>query len=143
MARGDKRSPGLTPSGFFVLRTPLLPFGELVAWGAELEAPARVGDSEALGEAIERDRLRLRARLRELLTRPEFRDAVFVASPALESAIDLWRRDPASERGRKTEQPLVAYFSRAAGRPTPFGLFAGCTTGVIGRSTSLRLEGRE
>jgi lantibiotic biosynthesis protein len=132
----------LTASGFFVLRTPLLPFDELAAWSADLEAPRTVGDEE-LATAVERDRLRLRKRLAVMVERPEFRDALFVASPDIEASIDDWLRDPGSGRGRKAEQPLVAYLSRAAARATPFGLFAGCSTGTIHGRTSLVLAGRE
>jgi hypothetical protein len=53
---------GVVGSGFFVLRTPLLPFSELAAWGEGLEASSHVGDAEALDEALDRDRARLRER---------------------------------------------------------------------------------
>jgi thiopeptide-type bacteriocin biosynthesis protein len=128
------------PSGFFVLRTPLLPFTAVARWSDGLEAPAVADDPAALGEAIAGDRLRLRSRLGEIVAEPAFREAVFVASPSLEAAIDLWRKDPESERGHRAEVALVAYLMRAAARPTPFGLFAGCTTGTIGAATSLRLR---
>ena len=67
---------------------------------------------------------------------------MFVASPSLAAAVDLWRKEPDSDRGRAAERSLVSYVLRAAARPTPFGLFAGCTTGVIGERTCLRLGGR-
>ena len=111
--------PAAVPSGFFVLRTPLLPFSHAVAWGADAEAAAHLEDG-TLDEALARDRATLRRRLEDVVTGPEFRDAVFVASPSLEAAIDGWRKDPDGERGRSAEQALVAYFSRAAARPTPF-----------------------
>ena len=131
------------PSGFFVLRTPLLPFTAVARWSHGLDAPAVADDPAALGEAIAGDRLRLRSRLEEIVAEPAFREGVFVASPSLEAAIDLWRKDPDSERGRRAEVALTAYLMRAAGRPTPFGLFAGCTTGTIGAATSLRLRGSD
>ena len=134
--------PVATPSGFFVLRTPLLPFTEVTAWGDGLQSPAVAGDPDDLAEAMVTDRLLLRRRLEEVVTAPEFRDALFVASPSLAAAVDLWRKDPDSDRGRAAERSLVSYFMRAAARPTPFGLFAGCTTGVIGAGTCLRLGGR-
>lgn len=131
------------PSGFFVLRTPLLPFTVVARWSHGIDAPAVADDPVALDEAITGDRLRLRSRLEEIVAEPAFREAVFVASPSLEAAIDLWRKDPDSERGLRAEVALVAYLMRAAARPTPFGLFAGCTTGTIGAATSLRLRGSE
>jgi class I lanthipeptide synthase len=132
-----------TPSGFFALRTPLLPFDEMVAWSEGLEAVGALGDPQALGAAIERDRAKLRDRLLAAVTRPELRDAIFVASPSLEEALDVWRREPDGKQGRKLEPALVSYFSRAAARATPFGLFAGCTTGTINTQTRLHLKARE
>jgi thiopeptide-type bacteriocin biosynthesis protein len=130
------------PSGFFVLRTPLLPLATVTDWGRGLEAPACAADPAALEAAIAGDRLRLRSRLDELCSEPGFREAIFVASPSLEAAIDSWRKDPDGDRGQRAESSLVAYLMRAAARPTPFGLFAGCTTGSIGETTRLQLPGR-
>src|SRR4029077_1438674 len=124
--------PAVTPSGFFVLRTPLLPFTEITAWGDGLQAPAAAGDPGVLGEAVAADRAPLRRRLEDIVTTPEFRDALFVASPGLAAAADLWRKEPDSDKGRATERSLVSYVLRAAARPTPFGLFAGGTPGNLG-----------
>jgi class I lanthipeptide synthase len=139
----DKAGQRYTPSGFFVLRTPLLPFEEMVAWGEGLEAVGALGDSQGLEEALERDRARLRARLLAAVTRPEVRDAIFVASPSVDEAFEVWQKDPDSRQGRKLEPAVVSYFSRAAARATPFGLFAGCTTGTIDAQTRLQLKARE
>jgi thiopeptide-type bacteriocin biosynthesis protein len=138
----DKAGQRYTPSGFFVLRTPLLPFEELAAWGEGLEAVGALGDSQGLEEALERDRARLRARLLAAVSRPEVRDAIFVASPSVDEALEVWQKDPDSRQGRKLEPAVVAYFSRAAARATPFGLFAGCTTGTIDTQTRLHLKAR-
>jgi thiopeptide-type bacteriocin biosynthesis protein len=129
-----------TASGFFVLRTPLLPFTEVLAWGDGLQAPMAVGDSGVLGEAVAADRTLLRRRLEDVVTTPQFREALFVASPSLAAAVDVWRKEPDSDKGRATERSLMSYFLRAAARPTPFGLFAGCTTGTIGERTCMRLD---
>jgi thiopeptide-type bacteriocin biosynthesis protein len=139
----DTAGQRYTPSGFFVLRTPLLPFEELVAWGEGLEAVGSLGDPQGLEEALKRDRARLRARLLAAVTRPEVRDAIFVASPSVEEALEVWQKDPDSQRGRKLEPAVVAYFSRAAARATPFGLFAGITTGTIDTQTRLQLKARK
>jgi lantibiotic biosynthesis protein len=112
-------------------------------WSGELEAGTRADDPVALPDAIASDRLRLRARLEEMLADPAVREAVFLASPSLEAAIELWRKEPDGERGQRAEASLVAYLMRAATRPTPFGLFAGCTTGSIGGVTRLELAGRD
>lgn len=147
-AAGEPRAaaaaaPAAQPSGFFVLRTPLLPFGTVTEWSQGLEAPGCAADPLTLDDALASDRLRLRSRLAEIVTDPCFREAIFVASPSLEAAIESWRKDPDSARGQRAEQALVAYLMRAAARPTPFGLFAGCTAGTIGARTRLRLAGQD
>jgi lantibiotic biosynthesis protein len=143
MTERDKASQQFAPSGFFVLRTPLLPFEELAAWSEGLEAVGSLGDPQGLEAALERDRARLRDRLLALVARPELRDAIFVASPSLDETLEVWQKEPDSKRGRKLEPAVVSYFSRAAARATPFGLFAGCTTGTIDTQTRLRLQALE
>jgi lantibiotic biosynthesis protein len=117
------------PSGFFVFRTPLLPFEEVEAWSAGLGAPA-AGSAE-LAAALAADRAMLRARLGALTERSEVAEALFVASPSLAEALDIWRRDPDGKKGLRAERALVRYFLRMASRATPFGLFSGCSTAVL------------
>src|SRR5262249_54202256 len=127
------------PSGFFALRTPLLPFDELLAWGDGLEAPAAVADPARLETAIAVDRGRLRDRLRAAVSRAEVRDALFVASPDLDEGLGHWACAPESDRGQKVERALVRYFQRMAGRATPFGLCSGCSVGTLDGETRLIL----
>lgn len=130
-------------SGFFALRTPLLPFDELLAWSEGLEADAALDDPALLDQALAADRARLRGRLSALVARPLIRGALFIASPDLDESLNVWIRDPDSERGGRVERAVVRYFSRMAGRPTPFGLFAGSSVGTLGDRTRLVIEGRE
>ncbi|MBL8953103.1 MAG: lantibiotic dehydratase, partial [Myxococcaceae bacterium] len=132
----DERAP--KPSGFFVLRTPLLAFDVFERWAAGLKAPF-ASEPAALEAALAEDRARLRRGLADALERPEAREALFVASPSLFGSLDPWHRDPAGEQGQKVERALVRYFARMCSRPTPFGLFAGCTVGELGSETSLAL----
>lgn len=130
------------PADFFVFRTSLLPLDEFQTWSDGLEAPAALDDSTRLEEAFARDRALLRERLSTIMSRPEVWDAVFVASPDLDKFLDSWRREPDTKRGRNTERALVRYFSRMAGRATPFGLFAGTSVGRLGSDTKLLIAGR-
>ncbi|MGH9002170.1 MAG: lantibiotic dehydratase, partial [Acidimicrobiia bacterium] len=142
MTERDKASRQFAPSGFFVLRTPLLPFDEMAAWSQGLEAVGSLDDPARLEQALERDLARLRERLLAVVGRPELRDAIFVASPSLDETLEVWQKEPDSQRGRRLEPAVVSYFIRAAARATPFGLFAGCTTGTIGSQTRLQLAAR-
>jgi thiopeptide-type bacteriocin biosynthesis protein len=116
------------PDGFFVFRTPLLPFEEIERWSAGLAAPAAPADPEQLPPALAADRQMLRARLAALLERPEILEAVFVASPSLVDGLEIWKREPDGKKGQRAERALVRYFLRMASRATPFGLFSGCST---------------
>lgn len=129
-----RAAPRFAPSGFFALRSPLLPIDQLVAWSDGLEGPRRLADGKdrELAAALERDAARLRGWLRDLVARPEVREALFVASPPLEGSLGLWLEQPDSERGQKVERALVKYVVRMACRSTPFGLFAGTSLGRIG-----------
>lgn len=124
-------------SGLVVMRTPLLPRDTLDAWTDGLRA-ASASDA-SLDDALTHDRALLRERLQNLLARPEIADAIFLASPDIVESIDAWKREPDSKKGRRTEQALVRYFLRMITRPTPFGLFSGCTPGRIGEHTRVAL----
>ncbi len=138
--------PGATPPaaaapwGFFVMRAPLLPYDVLAALGDSLEASGTT-DPSRLADALAVDRARLRLRLREAVARPEVREAIFLASPRLEASLGAWERDPEGRRGQKIERALFCYLARMAGRPTPFGLFAGVSVGAIGDHTRLVVDG--
>ncbi|HYH98228.1 lantibiotic dehydratase [Hyalangium sp.] len=137
----SRSGDGIITSGFFALRTPLLPFDVLGAWSEGLEAAAAPpAEREA---ALARDRAKLRERLRQRLADPVVREALFVASPVLMESLPLWESEPDSEGGRKVERTLVRYFARMAGRATPFGLFAGHSVGRIAEQTRLAIPGRE
>ena len=136
-ARAD--SPGLVPSGFFVMRTPLLPFDDFVAWGEGLTAAA--ADPGDLAAAIDQDRALLRERLRAFLRRAEVSEAIYVASPVAHDMAAKWIAEP-SGQASDAERALVRYLARMTGRCTPFGLFAGGTTGRIAAETHLELQPR-
>jgi len=121
----------LDDTGFFAFRTPLLPYEDLLSLSANLVAPVAGLDLAALENALVVDRRRVLARLFSIVARPEVREALFVASPSLEESLNHWFASPNSERGRKVERTLVRYIARMSARPTPFGLFAGCSMGDI------------
>ena len=127
----------IATSGFFVLRTPLLPFSAFDGWSSGISAPLAVGDRESFAAVLEADRQQLRCKLRELIANPVLREALFVASPSLDESLPTWIQDPQSERGQKVERTLVRYFARLSTRPTPFGLFAGCSLGTVSTNTRL------
>src|SRR3954470_17833074 len=101
MAKPSGPERPFAPSGFFAFRTPLLPFEELEAFSAGLEAPGAAGDPEALEAALAADRERLRSRLAALADRPEVLEAVFLASPSLCESLAAWRAQPDGKKGQR------------------------------------------
>ena len=86
------------------MRTPLLPFDALAALGDSLAASGTT-DPSRLTDALAVDRARLRMRLREVVARPEVREAIFLASPGLEASLCAWERDPEGRRGHLLTVP--------------------------------------
>jgi thiopeptide-type bacteriocin biosynthesis protein len=141
--RRPKLEPDLVPAGFFVLRTPLLPFDELLRWSREAESPSsllQAGDAET---GLATAKRALRAYLRRMIARPEVREAIFLASPSLEESLRFWEEAPEGARGQKVERALVRYFSRMASRATPFGLFAATSLGTLADQTKLDIAPQE
>lgn len=136
-----ERPAAFSAAKFFVLRTPLLPFDVFRAWGEGLESPAATDDMRLLEASLANDKHRLTSRLKEIVTRPEVREALFLASPDLDQSLDIWLQAPTSERGSRIERSLVRYLARMAGRSTPFGLLAGCSLGLVGEHTRLEIQG--
>jgi lantibiotic biosynthesis protein len=129
--------------GFFVLRTPLLSFGEVRRWSDSLVCANLLEEDpeeHVTKEALEHDVSLLRSRLIQIVHRPEIRQALAIASPSLLGAISIWKRDPESKKGRQAERSLVRYFLRMCTRPTPFGLFSGCSVGSINPENTTVLE---
>lgn len=114
---------GFEPAGFFILRTPLRPFDDLLRWG-------------------EADLHLAREHLSAFFADPLVREGVLIASASVAEGLDGWRREPERESGRKLERALVRYFTRMCARCTPFGVFAGYSSGAVGGKTELRIEPR-
>ncbi len=120
--------------GFFVIRTPLLPFDEALLWSKALSSAElwrQGGDAKAIEQTWHDDIVALRARLRDLVERPAVTQALAIASPSLQKGIAIWKNDPECKKGIQAERSLVRYFMRMTGRPTPFGLFSGCSIGTV------------
>lgn len=77
--------------------------------------------------------------LKEDIDNPIFSEGLFVASPVLHKE---WQRRASLDDAekRKVDTSIQKYFSRAKSRCTPFGLFAGCSTGQVGDSTCFTIS---
>jgi len=130
-------APSHSVAGFFMLRTPALPWNAVEEWSQNLSAARTLEEGGDVESAVRRDVALLRERLRTLVKRPEIRAALYIASPHLSARLDPWLDGDDSEEACRVEPAVVRYFVRMAGRATPFGLFAGTSVGGVGPRLSL------
>jgi thiopeptide-type bacteriocin biosynthesis protein len=127
-------------AGFFVMRTPLLPYRHLFELSEGVVAKRGLAPGE-LDEQLAREQAGILRALEDMLASPTVREAIFIASPSLDAALARWQRgelEPEAER--KAVRALYRYVSRMASRSTPFGLFAGSSIGRLTRDTQLKLD---
>lgn len=106
---------------FFVIRTPRMPFNNLV------DLPP--------------DTQNTRKHILEWLSKEGVIESLYIASPSLLDRLDTWKKTPESKQGKKIELALLKYFIRMCSRPTPFGLFSGIHMGALSQSTNLSSPG--
>jgi len=102
----------------FLLRTPLFPYDMLEKVSCENDE------------------------FTEILKNNYFQEAVFIASPELHKEILKYLEGNLTDKKEQERllSSLERYFSRMSTRCTPFGLFAACSCGTIGKTTNFRLE---
>ncbi|GAB4055050.1 lantibiotic dehydratase [Spirosoma litoris] len=76
--------------------------------------------------------------LRQHYQDPIAQQAIFVASPALYERFQRWLSGETLPEQDKLLITLHKYLIRMCSRPTPYGLFAGCTIGRFGEQTQLQ-----
>lgn len=78
----------------------------------------------------------------EFLSEPIVQEAIYVASPLLHGELMKYKSGHLKDKKEVTRllSSLERYVSRMATRCTPFGLFAGCSTGKVGEETKVILE---
>jgi len=62
---------------------------------------------------------------------PVFREMLQIATPDLSEGIE--------KETDRAQHSAYRYYQRACTRPTPFGLFAGCSIGAVGERTEIQL----
>ena len=106
----------------FVLRTPHYPIEDI----------RRITRSERLDSAA----------LKAICQNPVFQEALYLASPSFYRETMKWIEGnmPSQKEEDKVVQGLLRYYARMCTRCTPFGLFAGITTGDLGKETKIELS---
>lgn len=103
----------LSTCDFFLLRMPLLSYEEVLQ----------------LHRNTHSDHHSFVSALRKIYTQPLLQEAVFLASPSLHAEMMKWL--PSTDTSLKLPLALYRYLLRMSTRCTPYGLFAGCSTGYI------------
>jgi len=77
----------------------------------------------------------------QLFSSTIFKEAIFLASPNLFSIYEKWIKGKVQDKKKiqKLHLSLLKYYLRMSSRCTPFGLFAGCSTGTIADDTKIIL----
>lgn len=123
----------------FLLRSPLLPFTAMFStdpFESAETAYAEQWSRESYESAFDKSHQRVVL----LASNPAVREAIRVASPALAAALAApIDTKTGCQPHSKVERSLVRYLSRMSARPTPFGLFAGCSVGTVRDGTDLRI----
>lgn len=120
----------MEPLDFYLLRLPVLPISGLAALHAG-QQPAE------LAQALHRH-----------YQAPALQEAIYLASPELYQQLRKWLAQPVAAYDTAEEERLVLtlykYLLRMSSRSTPYGLFAGFSTGHIASApTQLRLAPAE
>lgn len=85
-------------------------------------------------------------RLFEVLENNLIKEAVKIASPELISELEKLLSNPKEiqpEKKLNLELALLKYIARLSSRATPFGIFAGCSTGVFAYETAIQVDAIE
>lgn len=83
----------------------------------------------------------LENKLSNLIEEKQFQQAIYIASPVLyQELMKMIKGDISNAKEKQSiEYSLNRYAHRMSTRCTPFGLFSGCATGVIGDMTSINI----
>ncbi|MCK4677259.1 MAG: lantibiotic dehydratase family protein [Bacteroidales bacterium] len=105
----------------FVLRTPLLPLNFILP--------------------VITKKIITNSQLKKILTDETIREAILLASPDLFKRLEDWEQGFISKQKEinRIKNALVRYLIRMSMRCTPFGLFAGVSTGTWGNETEIHL----
>jgi thiopeptide-type bacteriocin biosynthesis protein len=128
----------MAAADWFMLRTPALPFDAWLSWTSLADSADDGNEMPSRRDDYARTENKLRSALRQFMT-PQFLKSIYLASPAMSAGIAEWLKNPDAEPG--VEASLVAYFTRMAARPTPFGLFSSVSLGNVAATTNFSLSG--
>lgn len=102
----------------FVVRTPILPFNFY----------KNLTEADTVSDEL----------LKKAYSEPLIKESCFLASPALYFEIEKWVNGTLDvKKEKKIRFSLLKYLTRMSTRCTPFGLFAGCSLGTFGDSTTI------
>lgn len=104
----------------YVLRTPLL----TIDFFLELTKEDRITDQQ----------------LKNIFSDFSIKEAIFLASPVLFKEIEKWSTDQNLDDKGEIRNSFLKYLSRICSRPTPFGLFSGCSTGRFLNESKIERE---
>lgn len=129
----ERLKPAYTPAGFFLLRAPTLSANVFTSLGrTNFLAAGKNHPDDALTASYEQ--------VKQLVACPEIERALLVASASITQGIkSLHQENTPQRRIAHVYSRLLRYLVRMSTRPTPFGLFAGVTSGLFAEQTTVQL----
>ena len=118
-----KNSIQLQADSYYLLRRPLLPVNELIDLNTALKQ-----DPAALWNYIKRK-----------FADPILKEAIYLASRELHQEFEKTINNK-EEAGTKIVLTIYKYLIRMSTRCTPYGLFAGCSTGKLAETTDINVD---
>ncbi|MGG8497556.1 lantibiotic dehydratase family protein [Tenacibaculum sp. TC6] len=101
----------------YILRTPLFP----IDFFLNITRDEEVSDNQ----------------LKEVFQNPLVKESIYLASPILFEEIKKWTEGKKTDDANKIKISFLKYLSRMSSRPTPFGLFSGCSIGAFDQQNNI------
>lgn len=114
----------IEPCDFYLLRAPFLPIEKLLTFNQRYKSEEEID------------------LIKEFFNDPRVLEALYVASPDLHKEYTNLHAGKVQDIKKKHRlvKSLYKYLTRMTTRPTPYGLFAGCSSGEIKQKTEILLQ---
>lgn len=132
------------PAGFFMLRAPTLSTDIYFSLSASANGLVEQVERSQSGEQLQRLFADVVQQTNDILTtllgQSEIIQALMIASPSLIEGLAHLQQRPPSRQKARVFASILRYIVRMSTRPTPFGLFAGVSIGVLADETIAQLS---
>ncbi|WP_375563074.1 lantibiotic dehydratase family protein [Bernardetia sp. OM2101] len=76
-------------------------------------------------------------KLKDVFLKKAIQEAIYLASPSFFKELQKWSIAQDNKSNEKLKTSFLKYISRMSTRPTPFGMFSGCTVGNLSQKSKI------